>query len=107
MLVGTGGAAAAGSAALSALRPRQTGAEKLTGCEKARSSTGMPAGAGMNQPPGIGTDAMVTGVTGLQTDMSGLAETEVLNEGMAEIAGTGQDPGRGTIGEGLTATERM
>ena len=67
----------------------------------------MPAGAGTNLPPETGTGAMVTGVTGLQADMSGLAETEVLNEGMAEIAETGQDPGTGTIGEGLTATERM
>lgn len=107
MLVGTEDAAAAGSIALSALKPRQTGAEKLTGCVRARSSTGMPAGADMSLPLETGTGATVIGVTGRQTDMSGPAETGVLKEGMAEIAGTGRGPGTGTIGEGLTATERM
>lgn len=107
MLVGTEDAAAAGSIALSALKPLQTGAEKPTGCVRARSSTGMPAGADTSLPLETGTGAVGIGMTGLQIDMSGPAETGVLKEGMAELAGTGRDPGIGTIGEGLTATGRM
>lgn len=110
MTVGTEDAAAAGSTAPNALKPRQTGAKRLTGCEKAKNSTGMPAGAGMSQPPETGTDA-VTGVTDLETDMRDPAETEALKGGMAktvaDIAGTGQDLRTGTTGAGLTTTQRM
>ena len=67
----------------------------------------MPVGADMSQPPETGTGVPVIGVTGLQTDMSGPAETEVVKEDTAEIAGTGRDPRTGIIGEGLTATEGM
>jgi len=45
----------------------------------------------MSQPPETGTGVPVIGVTGLQTDMSGPAETEVVKEDTAEIAGTGRD----------------
>lgn len=106
MTVGTEGAAAAESTALSVLKPRQTGAEKLTGCEKAKNSTGMPAEADMSQPPETGTDAVTDG-TDLKTDMSDLAETEALKESMAETAGKGQGPRTGPTGAGLTMTERM
>ena len=106
MTVETEGAAAAESTALSALKPRQTGAEKLTGCEKAKNSTGMPAEADMSQPPETGIGAATDG-TDLETDMSDHAGTEALREGMAETAGKGQGPRTGTTGAGLTATERM
>ena len=106
MTVGTEGAAAAESIALSELRPQQTGAEKPTGCEKARNSTDMPAEADMSQLPETGTD-MVTDGTDLETDMSDPAETEALRNGMAETAGKGQGPRIGIIGAGLITTERM
>lgn len=104
MTVGTEGAAAAESTALSKLKHQQTGEGRLTDCEKAKSSTGMPAGADMSQPPEIGTDA-VTEVIGPEKDMSDPGGTEVLREGMAETAGTGQGPRIGTPGEGLTVRE--
>ena len=104
MTVGTGGAAAAESTALSELKRQQTGEERPTGCEKAKSSTGMPAGADMSQPPEIGTDA-VTEVTGPEKDMSDPGETEVLREGMAGTAGTGQGQRIGISGAGLTVRE--
>lgn len=107
IIVGTEDAVAAESVALNALKPQQTGAERLTGCEKARNGTGMPAGADTSLPPETETGVLVIGVTGLQTDMRGPTETEVLIEGMAEIVGTGHDPRTEIIGEGLTATERM
>ena len=106
MTVGIDGVAAAGSTAQSALKPQQTGAEKLTGCEKAKNSTGMPAEADMSQLPETGTD-VVTGVTGPKTDMSGLAEIEALKGGMAETAGKGQGPRTGIIGADLRTKEMM
>lgn len=106
MIVETEGAAAAESTALSALKPQQTDAEKLTGCEKAKNSTDMPAEADMSQRPETGTDAMTDG-TGLETDMSDPAEIEALKGGMAEAAGKGQGLRTGIIDAGLTVTERM
>lgn len=106
MIVGTEGAAAAESIALSELRPQQTGAEKPTGCEKAKNSTGMSAEADMSQPPETGIDA-VTGGTGLETDMSDLAEKEALKGGTAETAGEGQGPTTEIIGTDLRKMEMM
>ena len=108
MTAGTEGAAAAESDALSALRPQQTGAERLTGCEKAERSTGMPAEAGLSPATGMetGTDAAATGVTGLETGMSGLVETEALSRGMAGAAENGRGPRTEITGAGLTRIER-
>ena len=102
MIVETEGAAAAESTALSALKPQRTDAEKLTGCEKAKNSTGMPAEEDTIQPPETGTDG-----TDLETDVSDPVEIEALKEGMAEVAGKGQGPRTGIIDAGLTVTERM
>ena len=112
MTAGTGGAAAAAaeSDALSALRPQPTGAEKLTGCEKAERSIGTPAKAGMSPATETatetGTGAAATGETGPETGMSGLVGTGALSRGMAGVAERGQDPKTGTTGADLMMTGR-